>query len=154
MNIAIQCCALVVIIIVLFFYLSCKKVFLNTEKTFFSLMCASVISIVFDIASVAFIYYLRDKAITLVISKMYLVTIMAVAHCALMYIYSSVYGRDIHFRRMGIALEIMSAVSAVAIVLLPFEIVRTDTYLYSTGASAYLYMWCVFAGFFTYSCEV
>lgn len=86
MNIAIQCCALVVILIVLFFYLSCKKVFLNTEKTFFSLMCASVISVFFDIASIVFIYYLKDKVITLIISKMYLITILSVVHCGLIYI--------------------------------------------------------------------
>ena len=138
MNIAIQCCALVVILIVLFFYLSCKKVFLNTEKTFLSLMCASVISIIFDIVSVVFIYYWSNKTITFIVSKMYLITIMSVAHWALLYIYSSVYGKDIHFKRMSIVLGIMSAAGIVAIATLPFEIVRTDSYLYSTGASAYM----------------
>lgn len=34
MNIAIQCCSLLVLIVIMYLYLSCKKVFLNSEFAF------------------------------------------------------------------------------------------------------------------------
>lgn len=138
MNIAIQCCGLVVIVIVLYFYLTCKKVFLNTEKTFFYLMLTSVMSIFADIISVVFIELFLDKQITLIIAKIYLVTILIVAHCGLAYIYSDTYGRGTKYKKASSHSGILSITVALAIIFSPLTLVKDGHDVYSTGTGAYL----------------
>ena len=52
MSIAVQLCGLLLLSVVLYFYLSCKKVFLNTESAFFMSVVSSVFFMVADIVAV------------------------------------------------------------------------------------------------------
>lgn len=145
MNIAVQSCALVTIVVVLSFYLNCKKIFLNTEKTFLYLMCSSVVSVVFDIASIVFLYYFGSTLISIIISKLYLMTILSVTHCALVYLFSSIYGRNNYFKKMEIVMCIISTISMISIAFLPIKVVYTNKNVYTTGMSANLaYVFCAF----------
>ena len=145
MNIAVQSCALVVIVVVLSFYLNCKKIFLNTEKTFLYLICSSVVSVVFDIASIVFLYFLGSAIISIIIAKLYLMTILWVVHCALVYLFSSIYGGHNYFNKMGFVMNIISAIFMIVIAFLPIKVVYTANNLYTTGMSVRLaYVFCAF----------
>lgn len=144
MNIISQCCGLIVLIIIIYFYLRCKKVFLNTESSFFYLMCNAILSTLLDITSVILIYNYDkvDPGIIRIFCKLYLLSIIVIAECGLMYIINDVFGKTkrnllLHNLSVGIAV-----IMGIAICLAPIRyhlgITEGIAEVYSEGPSVWL----------------
>ena len=58
MNIIAQCCGITIMLLLLYFYHSQKKLQLYTQKAFMGIWNASMLSIIFDVASVVAIHNL------------------------------------------------------------------------------------------------
>ena len=88
MNIIAQCCGITIMLLLLYFYHSQKKLQLYTQKAFMGIWNASMLSIIFDVASVVAIHnlYKTNLFATEVICKLYLTSIVWMALMALRYV--------------------------------------------------------------------
>ncbi len=149
MNIAIQCCSLLILIVIIYLYLSCKKVFLNSEFAFFNLLCSTVLCVFVDIISIFMMskYDYFGRGIVNGVAKFYLITVVNVARCCLMYIMSNVYDRGKVLKGSKIAVYICFAIVCIGICVAPIEFVSDGKVVYSKGLSLYVsYIFlCIFA---------
>ena len=136
MNIQGQICGLAIVIVLLLFFIKQRKVGLHTEKIFFLILMATLVSIVLDVASVAAIVYKEEIPSFLVftVCKIYLVSLLIVALCALVYVFADVYVEHQYFKRINVYV-IITAIMSVIILVLPIGVANTDGRVYSYGPS-------------------
>lgn len=149
MNISIQCCSLLILIVIIYLYLSCKKVFLNSEFAFFNLLCSTVLCVFVDIISIFMMskYDYFGRGIVNGVAKFYLITVVNVARCCLMYIMSNVYDKGKVLKVSRIAVYVCFAIVCIGICAAPIEFVSDGKVVYSKGLSLYVsYIFlCIFA---------
>ena len=140
MNIAIQCCSLLVLIVIMYLYLSCKKVFLNSEFAFFNLLCSTVLCVFMDIISIVLMskYDYFGRGIVNGVAKFYLITVVYVAVCCLMYIISNVYDKGDKLKISRLAVYGCFAIVCIGICVAPIEFVSDGKVVYSKGLSLYV----------------
>lgn len=134
MNIGIQCCAVALMVVLLYFYYSQKKLFLSTEKAFLSIYFATLICLFFDIFSIFGITYRNviPAFVPILICKMYLVSIIIMLLCCLLYVCTDICNVDqLHkVRKIGL---VVSIIFTVAVLVLPLSIedsVKQNVYVY------------------------
>lgn len=149
MNIAIQCCSLLILVVIIYLYLSCKKVFLNSEFAFFNLLCSTVLCVFVDIISIFMMskYDYFGRGIVNGVAKFYLITVVNVARCCIMYIMSNVYDKGKVLKGSRIAVYVCFAIVCIGICVAPIEFVSDGKVVYSKGLSLYVsYIFlCIFA---------
>lgn len=136
MNIQGQICGLIIVMVILLFFVKQKKVGLHTEYIFFLILMATMVSIILDITSVAAIVY-KDYIpswLVGIICKIYLVSLLIVAMCALVYVLADVYVEHQYYYKVNVYV-VVTAVMAVIILALPIGVVKQPDYVYSYGAS-------------------
>lgn len=140
MNISIQCCSLLILIVIIYLYLSCKKVFLNSEFAFFNLLCSTVLCVFVDIISIFMMskYDYFGRGIVNGVAKFYLITVVNVARCCLMYIMSNVYDKGKVLKVSRIAVYVCFAIVCIGICAAPIEFVSDGKVVYSKGLSLYV----------------
>lgn len=150
MNISIQCCSLLILIVIIYLYLSCKKVFLNSEFAFFNLLCSTVLCVFVDIISIFMMskYDYFGRGIVNGVAKFYLITVVNVARCCLMYIMSNVYDKGKVLKVSRIAVYVCFAIVCIGICAAPIEFVSDGKVVYSKGLS--LYVSYIFLCIFTF----
>lgn len=150
MNIAMQCCSLLILIVIIYLYLSCKKVFLNSEFAFFNLLCSTVLCVFVDIISIFMMskYDYFGRGIVNGVAKFYLITVVNVARCCLMYIMSNVYDKGKVLKVSRIAVYVCFAIVCIGICAAPIEFVSDGKVVYSKGLS--LYVSYIFLCIFTF----
>lgn len=135
MSIVSQGCSIVVLAVVIYFYTSCKKVFLNTDKTFFLFLISSLVSVIFDTLSIISMYLMDHLPLTVVhiMSRLYLVSIVAVAQFGLAYVLSDIHGRGRKYKIFRYSIIALMSLVAIAIMFLPIEVVTEEGISYTQG---------------------
>ncbi len=121
MHIQMQCCGIVLMMVLLFFYRKQKRISLNTEKAFLRTFCLNFFCIVLDVFSIIVIYQ-RDKLpgwFIDVVCKSYLVTLLGVALCGLLYVCVDIYVKKEDYKKAVRRYEIIAIVDVLFIYILP-----------------------------------
>lgn len=136
MNIQGQICGLIVIIVIFLFFIKQRKVGLHTEKIFLLILIATLVSIILDITSVVAIEYNSELPSFYVkgVCKVYLVSLLIVAMCALVYVLADVYVEHQYYSKIN-AYVVITAVMSVIILVLPIGVVKEGRHVYSYGLS-------------------
>lgn len=135
MNIQIQCCGIILLLMLLLFYSRQKRIYLDTEKAYLRSLLVTMLCVTLDILSVIAIERMHRLPILLValICKTYLVSLVGVALCALLYVCTDIYNRknDVKKTRWYI---VFAAVGGVLIFLSPiYYYYDGQTALYTYG---------------------
>lgn len=150
MHIQIQCCGIVLMMVLLFFYMRQKRISLNTEKAFLRAFCLNLFCIVLDVFSVVVIYqreYLPGWFVDF-ICKSYLITLVGVALCSLLYICVDIYVGKEEYRRAARRYEIITLADAVLVYILPIYYQFDEdgtTFLVTYGPSNLVAFWVAIA---------
>lgn len=139
MNIWTQCCGMILMIVLFFFYKQQKLIHLSTEKAFWRSFCVTSIAITLDIISLIAIDNRNFLPIWLVefICKTYLVSLLCVVLCSLLYICVDIYMKDRKYLKYITCYIIIACIGAVLIYLSPIQIYcEEDTsVMYTYGTS-------------------
>lgn len=124
MNIWTQCCGMVLLVVLFFFYRQQKLVHLSTEKAFWRSFCLTIVAITLDILSLIAIDNMDILPMWLVvfICKTYLVSLLSVVLCSLLYICVDIYMKDRLYLKYTKRYIAIACVGAVMIYLLPIHI--------------------------------
>ena len=133
MNIIAQCCGITIMLLLLYFYLSQKKLQLYTQKAFMGIWNASMLSIIFDVASVVAIQYLykTNQVATEVICKLYLTSIVWMALMALRYVCIDALMQKIINKSWLGPLYLAGIIDAIVVFVLPIKIYRQGNIAYT-----------------------
>lgn len=136
MNIQGQICGLIVIIVLFLFFVKQRKVGLHTEYIFFLILMTTLVSLVLDITSVAAIVYKDSMPSFLVnvLCKVYLVSLIIVAMCALVYVLADVYIERQYYNKIN-SYVIITAIISVIVLVLPIGVANDNGKVYSYGPS-------------------
>lgn len=136
MNIHGQICGLIIVLVLLLFFVRQRKVGLHTESIFFLILMATLVSLVLDITSVAAIVYRQHIPSFWVyaVCKIYLVSLLSVAMCALVYVLADVYVEHQYYSKIN-TYVVITAIAAVVILVLPIGVESTGDRVYSYGPS-------------------
>lgn len=150
MHIQIQCCGIVLMMVLLFFYLRQKRIRLNTEKAFMRAFCLNLFCIILDVFSVIVIYQREWIPGWFVdfICKSYLVTLVGVALCSLLYICVDIYVGKEEYQKAVRRYEIITVVDAVLVYVLPIYYQFDEdgtTFLVTYGPSNLVAFWVAIA---------
>lgn len=146
MHIQMQCCGIVLMMVLLFFYIRQKRILLNTERAFLRAFCLNFFCIVLDVASIVVIYQ-RNKLpgwFVDFICKSYLVTLVGVALCSLLYVCVDIYVRKEDYKKAVRRYEIIAFIDAVFVYILPIYYQFDDdgtTFLVTYGPSNLAAFW-------------
>lgn len=135
MNIQIQCCGIVLLLMLLLFYSRQKRIYLDTEKAFLRSLLVTMLCVTLDILSVIAIEQMNRLPILLValICKAYLVSLVGVALCALLYVCTDIYNRKNDVKK-ACWYMVFAAVGGVLIFLAPiYYYYDGQTALYTYG---------------------
>lgn len=122
MNIQAQCCGIVLILVLFLFYFRQKNLKLNTERAFQLIACATLLCVSLDILSIIAITYmeaLSEKLVT-IICKSYLVSLLSVTVCCLVYISMELNVRIKAYRKVLPVYFCIAAIGFFTIFLLPY----------------------------------
>ncbi len=102
LNIQTQCCGMLLLWIITYFFCGLKRVEVKTQRTFLYMLVMMNVCVAADILSVCAICYEDRLPAWLVglICKFYLLMLMAVCFCGLLYICADVYVNDARRRRV------------------------------------------------------
>lgn len=136
MNIQGQICGLAIVIVLMLFFLKQRKVGLHTERIFFLILMSTLVSLILDILSVAAIAYEEYLPSFWVNAacKIYLVSLIIVAMCTLVYVFADVYVEHEYYNKIN-AYVAVTAVMSVIILVLPIGVVKAEGHVYSYGPS-------------------
>ena len=146
MHIQIQCCGIVLMMVLLFFYLRQKRISMNTEKAFLHAFCLNLFCIVLDVFSVVVIYQ-RDRLpgwFVDFICKSYLITLVGVAFCSLLYICVDIYVSKAEYRKAVRRYQLITLADAVLVYILPIYYQFDEdgtTFLVTYGPSNLVAFW-------------
>lgn len=146
MHIQIQCCGIVLMMVLLFFYMRQKRISMNTEKAFLRAFCLNLFCIVLDVFSVVVIYqrdWLPGWFVDFV-CKSYLITLVGVALCSLLYICVDVYVSKAEYRKAVRRYELIALIDAVLVYILPIYYQFDEdgtTFLVTYGPSNLVAFW-------------
>lgn len=150
MHIQMQCCGIVLMMVLLFFYMRQKRILLNTERAFLRAFCLNLFCIVLDVASIVVIYQ-RDKLpgwFVDFICKSYLITLVGVALCSLLYVCVDIYIRKEDYQKAVRRYEIITLIDAVFVYILPIYYQFDEdgtTFLVTYGPSNLAAFWVAIA---------
>lgn len=153
MHIQIQCCGIVLMMVLLFFYLRQKRIRLNTEKAFMRAFCLNLFCMILDIFSIIVIYQ-RDWIpgwFVDFICKSYLVTLVGVALCSLLYICVDIYDEKEGYKKIVRRYEMIAVADAALIYALPiyYQFDKDGTtFLVTYGPSNLIAFWVAIAFLF------
>ncbi|MGN0596697.1 MAG: EAL domain-containing protein [Ruminiclostridium sp.] len=136
MNIQIQSFGLFILALLFIFYKSNKTLQLYSEKVFRRTLYVSIISLSLDILSLVVINYMDSLPLPLVITicKLYIMSLIWEAVCALSYIMTDLWGEKKHIfitRLLFVGMLVQSLIIA----FLPIYIHKTETEVYTYGPS-------------------
>lgn len=140
MDIRLQSCGVILMSVLLYFYIRQKRIFLNTEKAFLRAFLVTLASIVMDILSIIALDY-RKKLPELFVKfvcKSYLVTLLGVALCGLLYVCVDIYTKKNEYRKKVRKYEVTALLGILLIYLLPLHYMFAEdgtTVIYTYGAS-------------------
>ncbi len=146
MHIQIQCCGIVLMMVLLFFYMRQKRISMNTEKAFLRAFCLNLFCIVLDVFSVVVIYqrdWLPGWFVDFV-CKSYLITLVGVALCSLLYICVDIYVSKAEYRKAVRRYELIALIDAVLVYVLPIYYQFDEdgtTFLVTYGPSNLVAFW-------------
>ena len=132
MSIAVQLCGLLLLSVVLYFYLSCKKVFLNTESAFFMSVVSSVFFMVADIVAVILMKNSGNVNIHIIniANRIYQIALLMVVYYAILYVFSDLYGKSHKYRIVSNCFKACLIVQIVLVSFLPIHyMTRNNTYI-------------------------
>ena len=139
MNIWTQCCGMILMIVLFFFYKQQKLIHLSTEKAFWRSFCVTLITITLDIVSLIAINNMSILPMWLVkfICKTYLVSLLGVVLCSLLYICVDIYMKDRKYLKYIKCYIAIACVGVLLIYFLPIQIYReaNSSVMYTYGAS-------------------
>lgn len=146
MHIQIQCCGIVLMMVLLFFYLRQKRISMNTEKAFLHAFCLNLFCIVLDVFSVVVIYQRNRLPGWFVdfICKSYLITLVGVALCSLLYICVDIYVSKAEYRKAVRRYQLITLADAVLVYVLPIYYQFDEdgtTFLVTYGPSNLVAFW-------------
>lgn len=146
MHIQIQCCGIVLMMVLLFFYLRQKRISMNTEKAFLHAFCLNLFCIVLDVFSVVVIYQRNRLPGWFVdfICKSYLITLVGVALCSLLYICVDIYVSKAEYRKAVRRYQLFTLADAVLVYILPIYYQFDEdgtTFLVTYGPSNLVAFW-------------
>ena len=146
MHIQIQCCGIVLMMVLLFFYLRQKRISMNTEKAFLHAFCLNLFCIVLDVFSVVVIYQRNRLPGWFVdfICKSYLITLVGVALCSLLYICVDIYVSKAEYRKAVRRYQLITLADAVLVYILPIYYQFDEdgtTFLVTYGPSNLVAFW-------------
>ncbi len=121
MHIQMQCCGIVLMMVLLFFYMKQQRISLNTEKAFLRAFCLNFFCIVLDVFSIIVIYQ-RDRLSGWFIDfvcKSYLVTLLGVSLCGLLYVCVDIYVKKEDYRKAVRRYEFAALADIALIYILP-----------------------------------
>ncbi len=150
MHIQMQCCGIILMMVLLFFYTRQKRISLNTERAFLRAFCLNLFCIILDIASIIVIYQ-RERLPGWVVDfvcKSYLVTLVGVALCSLLYICVDIYVRKEDYRKAVRRYELITLGDAVLVYMLPIYYQFDEdgtTFLVTYGPSNLVAFWVAIA---------
>ena len=141
MDIRMQCGGVVLMAVLLYFYLRQKRISLDTEKVFFRALLVTFVCIILDIFSILALDYRSRLPELLVrfICKSYLVTLMGVAYCGLLYVCVDIYKKK-NYRKNVRKYKLAALAGMILIYFLPMEYrfaADQTTVIYTYGASVY-----------------
>lgn len=148
--VTIQLCGMVILSIIIYFSLKQNRLRLNTSKVYLFTLCNTVLTLLFDIASIIAIINggAENNLAADILCKIYLVALNNETLCGLMYILTDaiVYYNGKNRLRIKIAVFIYSILAAIAILASPIEIVYDSSVqvLYTTGLSCTITYICSF----------
>ena len=137
MNIIAQCCGITIMLLLLYFYHSQKKLQLYTQKAFMGIWNASMLSIIFDVASVVAIHnlYKTNLFATEVICKLYLTSIVWMALMALRYVCIDALMQKIINKSWLLPLYLAGIIDTIVVFALPIEAYHQGYVVYTYGFS-------------------
>lgn len=150
MHIQIQCCGIVLMMVLLFFYMRQKRISMNTEKAFLRAFCLNLFCMVLDVFSVVVIYQ-RDWLpgwFVDFICKSYLISLVGVALCSLLYVCVDIYVSKTEYRKAVRRYELITLVDAVLVYVLPIYYQFDEdgtTFLVTYGPSNLVAFWVAIA---------
>ena len=150
MHIQIQCCGIVLMMVLLFFYMRQKRISMNTEKAFLRAFCLNLFCMVLDVFSVVVIYQ-RDWLpgwFVDFICKSYLISLVGVALCSLLYVCVDIYVSKAEYRKAVRRYELITLIDAVLVYVLPIYYQFDEdgtTFLVTYGPSNLVAFWVAIA---------
>lgn len=124
MNIQVQCCGIVLLLFFLYFYSRQKNLHLNTGTAFFRTLIATLVSITMDALSIVAICNMERLPLLLVklVCKTYLATLILPVFCAVYYICTDIYTKQVEYRRVIYFNAAIGLIGIPLIYLLPISI--------------------------------
>ena len=142
-NIYTQACGLIITIIILIFFLTQKKLPSKNKKNFKLILYTSILLFCIDIVSTIMIYEIPDQLVTIIISKIYLMVLLATLFLTLIYVSGATFPMKA-YRRIQIISYSALLISIVVLSILELNLVSTKDYIYTEGPAA-LYCYAVAA---------
>lgn len=141
MDIRMQCGGVILMVVLLFFYLRQKRISLDTEKAFFRALLVTLLCIILDIFSILALDHRSrlPELLVRILCKSYLVTLMGVAFCGLLYVCVDIYPNK-NYRKKVRKYKFAAMVGTALIFILPMEYQYAadgTTIIYTYGASVY-----------------
>lgn len=141
-----QACGIVLMLVLFLFYKIQKRIELNTEKAFWRVFCATLLSISVDILSIVAIQNMDflPEIVVEVICKTYLVSLQAVICFSVMYLCTDIFRNGMKYIIASVLCIVTLLIGAILVYLLPIycSIDSTGTQIYTHGLSvivAYIY---------------
>lgn len=142
MNIWTQCCGIILLLVLFLFYKQQKTIHLTTERAFWRSFCVSMVTITLDILSLIAIDNMDILPVKMVefVCKSYLVSILGIVLCGLLYICADIYTKDDQYSKHVKSYLLIAIIGVVCIYLLPIQIYHNtdNSIMYTYGASVYV----------------
>ena len=124
MNIWTQCCGIVLLLVLFLFYKQQKQIHLTTERAFWRSFCVTFITITLDILSLIAIDNMDILPVKFVefVCKSYLVSLLGVVLCSLLYICADIYTKDGQYSRHVKRYLLIGGIGIACIYLFPIQI--------------------------------
>lgn len=141
LNIQIQCCGMLLLWIITYFFCGLTRLKVRNQRFFLYMLVTMNVCVVADILSVFAIFY-AGKIPSIVVAgvcKFYLLTLVAVCFCGLLYTYSDTYINNAKFQKITLPFRLALLIFAVLILALPirYTLEGEGERVYSYGPSVY-----------------
>lgn len=148
--ITIQLCGMVILGIIIYFSLKQNRLRLNTNKVYLVTIVNTIITLIFDVSSIATIVLggTENNILAEILCKLYLVSLNNEAICGLMYALTdiTVYYKDDNRERIKSMIYTYTSLAAIAILISPIDMVYlpNEQVLYTANLACTITYLCVF----------